>query len=218
MHRLFRVLPLLIGCVAVPLASAITVTPSWAQTPACQPPAPSEYLLLVVTPTAEAQTKTFTLLPAGATASVCNYMGQTVTRVGGFTTPDTVNFWARYLNEKAGVSSVVVAPAFSSGQPTIPPLPVTPAPTLAYNPQPLGSGYAVLVSYFNQPELATQLRSVVAQPVGLVAYGQRSYLLALYTPDQGQANSSLQRLTDQGFWVMLVDARRVMLLRNAVTQ
>jgi hypothetical protein len=172
-----------------------------------------------LTPTAETQTKTVTLLPAGATASLCIYMGQMVTRVGGFTTAYTANVWAGYLNEKLGVSSVVATPPFSPGQPPIlPPVPPPFIPPIAYNPQSLGSGYAVLVSYFNQPELAIQLRSVLAQPVGLVAYGQRPYLLALYTTDQGMANSLLQRLTNQGFWVMLVDAQRVMLVRNAVTQ
>ncbi len=88
--------------------------------------------------------------------------------------------------------------------------------TLAFNPKLLGTGYAVLVNYFNQPELAPQIQQLLKQNVGLVSYGQRPYLLALYTSDHIAANKVLQTLTERGFWAMVVDSRRVTLLKSAV--
>jgi hypothetical protein len=73
-----------------------------------------------------------------------------------------------------------------------------------------------LVDYFEQPEIATQVRQILSQDVGLVSYGQRPYLLAGYTTSQTTANATLQTLSDRGFWVMLVDSRRVVLLKPTV--
>jgi hypothetical protein len=81
----------------------------------------------------------------------------------------------------------------------------------AYNPQPLGDGYAVLVDYFNQPEVAAQVQKIVGDNVGLVSFGQRPYLLAVYTTSQRKANSTLRELSDRGFWSMVVDSRRLLL-------
>lgn len=86
----------------------------------------------------------------------------------------------------------------------------------AYNPKPLGTGYAVLVDYFNQPEVAALMQQALGKDVGLVSYGQRSYLLALHTSNQKDATNILQTLSDRGFWVMLVDSRKVTLLRAQV--
>jgi hypothetical protein len=73
-----------------------------------------------------------------------------------------------------------------------------------------------LVDYFSKPELATQVQQLVGKEIGLAAYRQRPYLLAVHTSDQNLANSTLQALTDRGFWAMVVDSRRVTLLRQAV--
>lgn len=98
------------------------------------------------------------------------------------------------------------------------PNPQTPNPQtpIAYNPQVLESGYAVLVNYQNRPEVASQLSQGLNKNIGLVAYGQKPYLLALHTTDAVAANSVMQLLSDRGYLTMVVDARRVVLLKSAV--
>lgn len=86
----------------------------------------------------------------------------------------------------------------------------------AFNPQPLGSGYAVLVYYFNHPEVAVDVRQVTSQPVGLVSYDQRPFLLAAHTSDPSAATAVLQALSDRGFTAIIVDSRRAVLLTPAV--
>lgn len=205
----------------------------------CQPPAPGEYLLLVVSKTPESQDRVRRVLPAGVTAIVCTYLNDVVTRVGGFATVDSANAWSRYLTE-SGLSAFVARPADGVAtqapqppnlQPSVPQAPVVPpqptiakpAPTsspqsLTFNPQLLGTGYAVLVDFFNQPELAAQVQQQLGKEIGLVSYRQRPYLLAVHTSDQTTANSTLQSLTDRGFWAMVVDSRRVTLLRQSVSR
>jgi hypothetical protein len=80
----------------------------------------------------------------------------------------------------------------------------------------LGAGYAVLVDFFSQPELALQVRQLAGREIGLASYGQRPYLLAVYTADPAIANATLQSLTDRGFWAMVVDSRRVTVLRQTI--
>lgn len=214
---------------------------------ACQPPDPGEYLLLVITRTPDNQTQVQRLLPPNTSISVCNYLNDTVTRVGGFRTVERTNAWARYITDTTGLAAYVARPAETPPSPTSvsgaqspspnpvsgaqgpasPPnpssgtKPTAPVRTAAnsstgYNPKPLGPGYAVLVDYLNQPELAAKVQQVLGKAVGVVAYGQRPYLLAIYTTDQNAANATLQALSDRGFWVTIVDGRRVVLLRQAV--
>jgi hypothetical protein len=64
--------------------------------------------------------------------------------------------------------------------------------------------------------VATQLREFLNKEIDLVSYGQRPYLLAEYTENQGKANRVLQTLSDRGFWVTVVDSRNVILLDTAV--
>ncbi|MGI0486903.1 hypothetical protein ACN4EK_15795 [Pantanalinema rosaneae CENA516] len=197
--------------------------------PPCQPPNPGEYLLLVVSKTTASQEQVRRSLPAGAPILVCNYLNDVVTRVSGFTTIETANAWARYLNDSAGLAAYVARPAeapptavvpppgippASTATPTTSPSPATPPST--YNPQPLGAGYAVLVDYFNQPAIAGQVQRSLGTPIGLVSYGQRPYVLATYSPDLNAANMAFQALANQGFWTIVVDSRRVMLLSPAV--
>ncbi|MGQ9872792.1 hypothetical protein [Leptodesmis sp.] len=207
---------------------------------ACQPPASGEYLLLVVTRTSDSQTQVKQLLPPNTSVAICNYLNDTVTRVGGFRTVERANAWARYITDTTGLAAFVARPAETPASPnpvsgtpgqasTLPSpggtKPVEPAQTATqssanlstgYNPKPLGPGYAVLVDYFNQPELATRVQQLLGRPIGVVSYGQRPYLLAIYTTDQNAAHITLQALSDRGFWATIVDSRRVVLLRQSV--
>lgn len=173
----------------------------------CQPPQANEYLLLVRTQTKESQEQIQRTLPANTKSTVCRYLEDTVTRVSGFRRVEDANDWARYVKEIVGLSAYVLRPTATAVSTTIP----------SYNPQPLGEGYAVLVDYFNQPEVATQLKQLLGSDVGLVSYGKRPYLLVVYTTNESKANSTLRRLSDRGFWSMVVDGRRVTLLRPIVS-
>lgn len=249
------------------ICSVLTLSSSmagvWAQRApaACQPPKTGEYLVLVLSPTEEAQTRVRGTLPADINATVCTYLQDVVTRIDGFTTLDVANKWAEYLNEIAGLPAFVTRPADPTpvaasptlspaasprpfprpvvASPTpraVPPSPApravssprstpTPAPRttptssdspVAYAPRALGTGYAVLVNYKNRPEVAGEIRKLTGRDVGLVSYEQRPYLLANYTPNQGTATATLKTLSDRGYTAVLVDSRKVVLLRAAV--
>lgn len=90
------------------------------------------------------------------------------------------------------------------------------APAIAYNPQPLGDGYAVLIDYANRPEVAAEVRQILTRDVGLVAYGERPYLLAVYTSDPTVANTILRTLSDRNYIAMIIDSRRAVLLTESV--
>ncbi|WP_226889261.1 hypothetical protein [Nostoc sp. MG11] len=202
--------------------------------PACQPPSAGEYLLLVVSPTADNQKQLRSALPPQLKTATCKYLNETVTRVGGFNKIEDANRWARYIGNIVGLSAIITTrptvanvqpsqPLQSSqpSQPLQPPQPSQPSQpfqqqTVSYNPQALGQGYAVLVDYFNRPELANNVQQVVGGNVGFASYGQRPYLLAVHTTNQKEAYSTLQTLNDRGFFAVLVDSRKVMLLRPVV--
>jgi hypothetical protein len=171
----------------------------------CKPPQPDEYLLLVLSQTRESQEHIQRTLPPNSQTTVCQYLEDKVTRVAGFRRLEDANSWARYVKEIVGLSAFVVRPA--------PATLATNSP--GYNPKPLGDGYAVLVDYFNQPEVAGQVQQLLGGKVGLASYGQRPYLLAVYTTSAREANSTLRQLS--GFWSMVVDSRRVTLLRPVVS-
>lgn len=199
-----------INSAAIALAG-LTIFPTHAQGQAtCSPPQPGEYLLLIVTQTAEQQDQAKRSLPENANITICRYISDTVTRVGGFNS-QAANEWARYFQERIGLPAYAI-------QPGVVPTPQTPPPNNpvsinpGFKPQPLGVGYAVLVDYVNQPELAAQVQQALGRQLALVSYGQRSYLLATYTTDGNAAASALQTLSDRGFLAMLVDSRRVTLL------
>ena len=203
---------------------------------ACQQPRANEYLLLVRNPKANTQTQLQQLLPANALLTPCTYRNESVVRVEGFATADVANAWAKYLSDQAGLQAIVSSPSSTSVStaPTTPtpspssgtgagsfPRPnttpttptTTPAATSAsYNPQPLGSGYAVLVSYFNRPEVAADVRKVTNRNVGLVSFEQRPYLLAAQSINASSASTVLSKLTQAGLTAVLVDSRGVVLL------
>ncbi len=117
--------------------------------------------------------------------------------------------------------SPAIAPAVPAAPAATATLTATATPataTTAYNPQPLGTGYAVLVDYANRPEVAIELRDALTRDVGLVAYAQRPYLLAAYTPDLAAANTLLQTLSGRNFTALIVDGRSAVLLTPVVAK
>ena len=189
--------------------------------PVCQPPNVGEYLLLVVSPTANNQKQLRSALPSELKTITCKYLNETVTRVGGFNKIDDANRWARYVSNIVGLSAIITT------RPTTPDVqaqaqaqaqsqPQPPQQTVNYNPQALGEGYAVLVDYYNRPELVNSVQQLVGGNVGFVSYGQRPYLLAVYTTNQTEAYNTLQKLNNGGFIASIVDSRKVILLRSTV--
>lgn len=208
------------------MATGGTMPAAMAQS-ACQPPSSGEFLLLVVSPTPETQTRVRNLVARDANVTVCNYFGQIVTRVGGYRDGETASSWANYLNETVGIQAFVVRP--SNGQTAqIPETPTAPMRTSTgrtstgrtsagtFNPQRLGDGFAVIVNYYNRPELAVSVRQALNRNIGLVSYGQRPFLLAAYTRDRRTAETILQRLSDRGFAATIVNSRQVTLLTPTV--
>jgi hypothetical protein len=187
----------------------------------CEPPQSDEYLLLIVTKTREQQERVKRSFPGNTNNTVCRYSNDTVTRVGGFRDSQIASDWVKYIQDVVGLPAYVVrSPSASISQdlPVYDPQPVADRPndSFAFNPQPLGPGYAVLVDYFNQPELAAEVRQVLGTQVGLASYGQRPFLFIAYTTDQNAATAAVKTLSDRGFWPMLVDSRRVTLIAPAV--
>ena len=123
-----------------------------------------------------------------------------------------------------GLSTAIARPPSTQSLPnTAQTIPAQPNPTvrslntsIAYNPQPLGTGYAVLIDYFNQTEVATQARQLLGRDVGLATYFGRPYLLATYTGNQVDAQSLLRNLQNFDFRAFLVDSSQVTLLTPVV--
>lgn len=182
----------------------------------CQQPNVGEYLLLVLSPTPENQKQLRAALPTEQKTIVCKDNNQIVTRVGGFTNIDDAKRWAKYIQNIVGLSATITT------RPTEPvtqlpqTIPNIQTPKITYNPKILGEGYAILVDYFNRPEMVSSLRNAVGGDVGFVSYGQRPYLLAVYTTNQKEAYNTLQKLSETGFVAILADGRKVVLLRSIV--
>ncbi|MFB2933891.1 hypothetical protein ACE1B6_01295 [Aerosakkonemataceae cyanobacterium BLCC-F154] len=203
---------------------------------ACEPPAAGEYLLFVITDTRQSQSLLRQSLPSKTKTTVCYYLDNIVTRVSGFNSLSDAQDWVRYINDITGLSAFVVEPTaaaeFVIDKPQTasrPPAPSQqrnrqeerkPQPRReslpAFNPRLLGRGYAVLVDYGNDPKIATQLEQLLGKQVGLVSFGQRPYLLVLYSSNERNAINTFRLLSDRGFLVMLVDGNRVTLLRRQV--
>ena len=181
--------------------------------PTCEAPRTGEYLLLVVSPTSDNQTQLKRILPTKISTNTCKYLDDTVTRIGGFKKIDDANRWARYIKDSAGLSAIITTRP--TGTPT-PSQAGTQASNVSYKPRRLGSGYAVLVDYYNRPQLASDVRKAVKNDVGFVAYGRRPYLLANYTSNQKEAYQTLEELSKRGFFAIIVDSDKVMLLRSVV--
>lgn len=207
-----------------------------AQLPNCQAPRSNEFLLLIVTRTPESQARVRSVVSRDADVTVCNYFGETVTRVGGYRDADTANSWANYLNDTVRLRAFVATPPGGGQVATrsdVPPaLPQIASQSVqlsaprsqvesitassGFNPQRLGNGFAVIVNHYNRPEVASQVQQVLNRNIGLVSFQQRPYLLAVQTTDRGVADSILQILSDRGFVAMLVRSDRVTLLTPVV--
>jgi len=217
------------GLSTILISSLLTIT-SWslaARTSLaqeiCAAPKPGEYLLLIVSNTSEEQKLVQRTLPNDIKSEVCRYLSNLVTRVGGFNDQLVAEDWAAYLQDQVKLPAYVVKQEVTpvsrpspNSTPVVRETPPASKPESRYNPQPLGSGYAVLVDYFNQPELAVQLRTVMGEDVGLVSYAQRPYLLVEYTTDSETATTILKKLSSQGFWSILVDSNRVTVISPAI--
>ena len=219
------------------VSTGLGVMPSLAAAfPPCPPPQNNEYLLLVRGNTEPERQRVQQLLPASSTVMVCDYLNDTVVRAGGFSNLENANAWAQYMTEVEGLQAFVARPAAPTATPGPEPTLTTPAPTatagsgstpttpapavnspaLAYTPQPLGPGYAVLVDYQYQPELAQAIQRQVGQAVGLAVYRQRAYLLIAYSPAVDGAVSTLTVLSDYGISGFIVDSQQVIMLTPAV--
>jgi hypothetical protein len=203
---------------------------------ACEAPAAGEYLLLVITESRQSQSLLRQSLPSKTKATVCNYLDNVVTRISGFRSLEDAQNWVQYIDDITGLSAFVVEPTtgaeFVADKPQPESRPAAPRPErnreeqrkpqplsenlAAFNPRLLGRGYAVLVDYGNQPEIATQLQQFLGKEIGLVSFGQRPYLLVLYTSNERNASNTFRLLSDRGFLVMLVDGTQVTLLRRQV--
>jgi len=184
-----------------------------AQLSDCSPPRPGEYLLFVLTETTEEQQFLRRTLPKNITLQVCRYLGDTVTRVGGFRRLEDADRWGQFTNEIVGLYAAIAQPGTSGTSDRVTPPPTAPV----YQPQALGTGYAVLVDYFNRPELAAQVQQALGRDVGLASYFSRSYLLAVHTQNESEANAILRQLSDRGLGAILVDSSRVILLSPSVS-
>ncbi len=186
------------------LALSGLAMPAIAQEPRCAPPNEGEYVLLVRRSPGENDPRFGGALPPNVEAVNCDYVGEPVARVGPFPAMAIAEAWSSFIRDRLGREAFIIEPSPQS------------LAGAAFRPRPLGAGYAVLVDYFSQPEVAAQLRQTLARPVGLVSYGQRPYLLALHATRQDEASGELQRLSDRGFSAVIVDGRQVVLLRESV--
>ena len=215
--QILKTLPSALLLAVVPLISNINPGIAQQNLTNCKPPNTGEYLLLVVSPTTENQKQLRSALPTELKTVICKYNNQTVTRIGGFKKIDDANRWARYIQNIVGLSATITTRATEQAPQQAPQTtPKVPNSKTTYNPKILGEGYAILVDYFNRPEMVSSLQKSVGGDVGFVSYGQRPYLLAVYTTNQKEAYNTLQKLSESGFVAILADGRKVVLLRSTV--
>ena len=190
--QILTILPSALLLAVTPLISNINPVIAQQNLTNCQPPNAGEYLLLVVSPTTENQKQLRSALPTELKTVTCKYNNQTVTRIGGFKNIDDANRWARYIQNIVGLSAIITTRATQQAPQQAPQqvpqtTPKVPNSKITYNPKILGEGYAILVDYFNRPEMVSSLQKSVEGNVGFVSYGQRPYLLAVYTTNQKEA-------------------------------
>ncbi|MTJ49714.1 hypothetical protein [Dolichospermum sp. UHCC 0259] len=227
--QILKILPSVLLLSVFPLISNINPVIAQQNLANCQQPNQGEYLLLVISPTTENQKQLRSALPTELKTVICKYNNQTVTRIGGFKKIDDANRWARYIQNIVGLSAIITTRATQQAPQQAPQqtpqqapqqIPQTTAKVttakISYNPKILGEGYAILVDYFNRPEMVSSLQKSVGGDVGFVSYGQRPYLLAVYTTNQKEAYNTLKKLSESGFVAILVDSRKVVLLRSNV--
>lgn len=179
----------------------------------CQAPANNEYFLVILTETPKNQDVLRVTLPPDIRIDICRYIDQTVSSIRGFDDQNVANDWARYIQDVVGLRAYVVKPRNKT---TLPNQSLPVPPDRGFNPQPLGNGYAVLVDYDNQPEIALQLQRSLGRNVGLAAYGRKHFLLVTYTSRRGDATDSMLNLSDRGFLAFVVDSSKVTLISPTI--
>ena len=209
-----RRLALLASLAGVALAYWAKPVTAQSPLPACPPPGNQEYLLLVRGQSENARARIASILPEEGSVLICVYLGVVVVRGGRFVSLETANAWSSYMSSVEGYESFVLRPAHQTSTGSIGSSTTGGA---SYQPQRLGTGYAVLVEYGNRPEVATTVSQLV-RPVGLAVYRQKSYLLAQYSNDPAIATATLQRLSDAQLSAVLVDAQQVVRLTTQVSR
>ncbi|NEQ55215.1 MAG: hypothetical protein F6K11_34690 [Leptolyngbya sp. SIO3F4] len=184
--------------------------------PDCPPPAKDEYLLFVRADETASRERTVSVLPVDTPTLVCDYLGDTVVRAGGFNSLEVANSWALYLNDIEQLDTVVVESitAAATVSEDIAGTESEPEQLPQYEPTLLGGGVAVLVDYQQNPDIGRELAQ--QGNVGLAVYLQRPYLLVLHTEDSSAAATRLQQLVDNGLKSFLVDGQQVIRLTEAI--
>ena len=210
----------------ITLTSYNTVTFAQSSLADCQLPQSNEYILLVLTQTSETQQRVRNAFPETAQLNVCQYGENVVTRIGGFSKFEFANSWSQYIKDNLDLLTIVQPSNFAQNPPTgsaeavvdsPPQTPVAQNPgDLEYDLQALGTGYAVLVDYFSNPDLAYQLQNLLGRKIGLVSYFARPYLLIEYTSRQVEANATASSLSQRGFSAAVVDSRQVTVLTTEI--
>lgn len=208
-----RRLALLASLAGVALAYWAKPVTAQSPLPACPPPSNQEYLLLVRGQSENDRARIASILPEESSVLICEYLGEVVVRGGRFVSLETANAWSSYMSSVEGYESFVLRPAHQTSTGSV----GSSTSRASYQPQRLGTGYAVLVEYGNQPEVATTVSQLV-RPVGLAVYRQKSYLLAQYSNDPAIATATLQRLSDAQLSAVLVDAQQVVRLTPQVSR
>ena len=221
--------------------SLLIVLPGFAWAPSvdaqelasCPTPTDGEYLLLVDSQTPEEQGRLEQVLPTGATIMRCQHREQSVIQVGVFEDEELAQSWAEYLTTVEGFQTTVVSPSSAPDQSTpangasqeqssiltgFPQPSTSPSSSTSssYAPAMLEAGYAVLVHYSNQPEIASAVQAILNAPVGLAAYEQQPYLLVAYSTDATVAGQVMQGLSDRQFSAFIVNSRQVVVLTPSV--
>ncbi len=222
-----------ITCYLLPVTLA---TPSVAQSTllSCVVPENNEYVLLIVTETEDKRAKVLQAIPNDIEVSFCDYLGKSVTHIGSFINREDAEEWGQYFQENLDLTAVIVEssqtlplevvseppPIITQGLPNTSETISVALPQTnnlpSYNPQALGTGYAILIDYVNQPEIANQLQQLLSKEIGLVSYLARPYLIAIHTTSESEANAMLKNLSDRGFWTIMVDSSKVTLLTPTV--
>ncbi|MDJ1184000.1 hypothetical protein [Roseofilum casamattae] len=194
------------GAIAPLIPLLISPTPGWSQGNRCSPPNSGEFTLMVQTPNLNSQQFLFRILPDNRTAQVCQYRGEIVTHIRNFRNRQTAQSWSQYILESTGLTAFIVNPPVSTSVVQVPTAPVR------ESKDSIGTGFAILVNYQNNPEIATRVQSLIGTPVGWASFEGNPYLLASQTSNPQEATATLMSLRDRGFSVILVDARQVRLL------
>lgn len=202
-----------LGGVAMILISSGFATEGMAQGyPDCPPPGSGEYLLFIRGEDEATRDRTISVLPVDKPTLVCDYLGDTVVRAGGFTSLEVANSWALYLTDIEQLETVVVESTAAAPEPAE--TAAIPQPQGNYQPTLLGEGVAVLVDYQQNPDLGRELAQ--QGTVGLAVYLQQPYLLVMHTTDASAAASRLQQLVDSGLTSFLVDGQQVIRLTESI--